>query len=214
MKEEKLISILIPTLSQGSQKGHFVKLEKLLTEYLPNQVYDNYEALVFCDGKNLRVKRMIEDIKDPKIRYFSTSKTLAKWGHPQTRLGINVAQGKYFVRLNDDNIPYQNYLSILAKGFKQNIDVVYARVVFMGEARLNHSYTFRKSKNYVLPQDKKGKINEMNIDCMNYMVKTKIAKKYIKFWNDDFAADWNFINKIKKEGCKFKFIDKIIGEKH
>ncbi|MBD3248793.1 hypothetical protein GF336_01995 [Candidatus Woesearchaeota archaeon] len=62
-------------------------------------------------------------------------------------------------------------------------------------------------------KDDDGIIKPKNIDCMNYMVKMDLAKKYVDSWDNSFAADWFFIEKLLKENVKYKFIDKLIGVK-
>ena len=68
-------------------------------------------------------------------------------------------------------------------------------------------------KAFVIPRDKNGAIKHGNIDCMNFMVRADLAKKYVNSWNDEFAADWFFIERLLQEGVKFKFIDRIIADK-
>jgi cellulose synthase/poly-beta-1,6-N-acetylglucosamine synthase-like glycosyltransferase len=219
---DDLISIIIPTLSKGIQKDHFFKLKDLLSKYLPSQTYSNYEAIVISDGKNEKVKKFIESMKDKRIRFFESEET-RKWGHPQTRLGIRLARGNFFVRMNDDNVPFNNYLQVLRRGFEKNIGVVYARVFFKGDAYKRHNssfnYIFRLINfikfgySFVLPQDIYGILRPRNIDCMNYMVDMKLARKYVDYYSDSFDADWLFLKHLLNLGVAVKFIDKVIGEK-
>ncbi|MBD3248796.1 glycosyltransferase [Candidatus Woesearchaeota archaeon] len=219
---DKKVSIIIPTLSKGNQADHFFKLKKLLIKYLPNQTYHNYEAIVLCDGSNPKVENMVKSLKDRRIRLFISEKTLGFWGHPLTRKGIELAKGDYFVRMNDDNIPYKNYLAELVEGFREDIGVVYGRVVYKETALKAHGNNFigKKSRGipnnmctFTIPRDKSGKILRTNIDCMCYLVKINLAKKYVDSWDNSFAADWFFIEKLLNEGVKYKFIDKLIGVK-
>jgi cellulose synthase/poly-beta-1,6-N-acetylglucosamine synthase-like glycosyltransferase len=212
LKGDNKVSILIPTLSKGKQADHLPKLKKLLSTYLPQQTFNHYEALVYCDGRNEMVEAMVKSLCDDRIKIFYTDNTLAKWGHPQTRMGITLATGEYFVRLNDDNKPYKNYIQSLVSGFDQKIGVVYGRVIYKGDARKAHDSSLMKS--FVIPGDREGGLRITNIDCMNYMVKTDLAKKYVEHWNDKFEADWFFIEAMLLDGIKAKFIDRIIGDKY
>jgi hypothetical protein len=205
------VSIIIPTLSRGVQADHLSKLEVLLKEYLPKQTHENYEAIVYCDGPNKMVEDMVVSLKDRRIKVFSTDVTLGKWGHPQTRLGIQEAVGTFFVRMNDDNKPYNNYLQTLVNGFDGEGDIVYGRVVYKGEARMVHGSSLIGS--FILPADRAGTLRFRNIDCMNYMVKMELAKSYVKHWDDRYAADWFFLEALLNNGVKAKFCDVIIGEK-
>jgi hypothetical protein len=210
VKNEK-VSIIVPTLSKGKQADHLPKLKILLSEYLPNQSHKNYETLVFCDGPNQMVEEMVKSLNDNRIKVYSTDKTIGKWGHPQTRMGILAATGSFFVRMNDDNKPYKNYLQILANGFDQEIGIVYGRVIYKGDAR--RVYNSALVNSFLVPGDTEGALRFKNIDCMNYIVRMDLAKKFVNNWNDDFAADWFFIEALLKDGVKAKFIDNIVGEK-
>ena len=205
------ISIVVPTLCRGEQADHLPKLKKLLAEYLPKQSYKNYEAIVFCDGRNERVEAMVASLKDNRIKVCFTEKAEGKWGHPRTRLGIARATGEYFVRMNDDNKPYEHYLETLLSGFDNEAGITYGRVVFRGTARMYHRRSFKSF--FIIPGDKAGVLRVANIDCMNYMVKMDLAKKYVDRWNDEFCADWSFLEGIVAHGHRAKFIDEIIGEK-
>ena len=87
----------------------------------------------------------------------------------------------------------------------------HGRVIFNGAARVYHYSSLANS--FVVPGDKNGELRFCNIDCMCFMTRMELAKKYIKYWDDTFAADWLFISTLSKNGVKTKFIDKIIGEK-
>jgi hypothetical protein len=208
---DKKISIIIPTLSQGIQADHLPKLETLLKEYLPRQSHENYEAIVYCDGQNKMVEDMVSSLKDRRIKVCATDMTLGKWGHPQTRMGILEAEGDFFVRMNDDNKPYENYLQTLVNGFDGEAGIAYGRIIYKGEARRVHGSSLIRS--FVLPADKAGILRIQNIDCMNYMVEMNLAKSYVSYWDDRYAADWFFLEALLNNGIKSKFCDVIIGEK-
>ncbi len=205
------VSIVIPTLSKNGQADHLLKLRKLLSDYLPNQRYDNYEAIVYCDGPNMMVKDMILSLNDSRVKFFHTDSTIGLWGHPQTRMGIVAGSGSFFVRMNDDNKPSKNYLETLISGFDHDIGIVYGRVVYKGEARNVHYTSLETS--FIIPGDRNGTLREKNIDCMNYMVRMNLAKAYVKCWNDSYSADWFFIEALLRDGIKTRFRNVIIGEK-
>lgn len=205
------ISIIIPTLSKDSQADHLPKLKQLLSEYLPNQEYNNYEALVYCDGFNPLVEKMVAILGDNRIKVYATDCTIGKLGHPQTRMGIAIASGDFFVRMNDDNKPYKNYLHTLISSFDEESGITYGRIIYKGEAKKAHNGSLKYS--YVIPGDKKGLLKRGNVDCMNYMIKMDVAKKYMDYWHDDYAADWHFLEALLNNDIKAKFIDRIIGEK-
>lgn len=171
--------------------------------------YSQIEAIL--NSMNEMLERMVNCLNDNRVKVLSSEKTLGKWGHPQTRAGITLGEGDYFVRMNDDNKPYPWYLETLLVEFSKEVDVTYGRVNFTDRARKDHGPSLRSS--YLIPQDTAGRLAFTNIDCMNYMVRMKIAKKYSNSWDDTFGADWAFVAALIKNGCKFKFVDRIIGEK-
>jgi len=218
-----LISVNIPTLAQGSQKDHLITLKRLLSEYLPQQTYPHYEAIVYCDGPNEEVNKMVGLLKDKRIKLYSSERTLSLIGHPQTREGIKRAEGDYLVRMNDDNNPFPLYLETLLGGFDEDVGVVYGRVVFKGAARRQHGNVFTNKfhrqipndlKAFILPRDHKHSVKHTNIDCMNYMVRMDLAKKLVDAWSDEFHADWLFLEALIKTGASMKFIDQLLGAKH
>jgi len=218
----EMVSLIIPTLCQGEQADHLPMLRRLLTRYLPEQTYSNFEAIVCCEGPNEAVRDLVREAKDPRIRFHASDEVLGHSGHPQTRRGIKVAAGDYFVRMNDDNRPYPNYLEDLVGGFEPGDDVVYGRVIFGGQARRYHDYCFvptshlgvRNELNaFILPRDKAAVLRETNVDCMSYMVRMPLAQSAINYWTDDYAADWKFIASVVEDGACARFVDVVLGEK-
>ena len=209
---QKKISIIIPTLSKDEHAGHLPMLKRLLSVYLTRQSHKNYEALVYCDGPNQKVEKMVSSLNDPRISVYSTDTTIGKWGHPQTRMGIEKAAGDFFVRMNDDNKPYRHYLQTLINGFDRDTGVVYGRIIYKGEARRAHDVGMWRS--FIKPSDKDGTLRKNNLDCMNYMVRSELAKQYVSSWNDNFDADWRFLEAMLKNGVRVRFVDRIIGEKY
>lgn len=209
-EQERLkVSLVIPTLCRGAQADHFQKLRRLLAEYLPRQTYQNYEALVCCDGPNPQVEAMAASLSDPRIKVMATEISTQKWGHPQTRLGIEKASGDFFVRMNDDNHPYRDYLQTLLSGFEPEIGIVYGRVLFQEPSRSRYC---RKKKSFLIP-DGAAAPRFGNIDCMNYAVRMGLAKKFLSAWTDNHAADWDFLDALLRAGVKTRFIETLLGEK-
>ena len=221
-----LVSIIIPVPGENCQpnslKQYYLSgLKRLLRDHLPGQTHKNYEAIVYCDGPNKEIESLVNCLRDQRVKVHTLEKYTGLFGHPQTRKGIMAAKGDLFVRMNCDNRPYPEYLEVLVNGFDDDIGIVYGRTVFKGKARRDHEVNFsdkyrgisNEMRAFIIPRDKRGLLKETNIDCMNYMVKTDLARKYSNAWNDDFAADWFFIERLLQEGTKARFIDRLIGEK-
>lgn len=211
--QRKLVSVLIPTLAKGAHAGRLATLKALLGQHLPAQSHPDYEAIVYCDGRNDDVVRMVDELADSRIRVYATADTdKSAWGHPQTRRGIDVARGEYFVRINDDNQPHPEYLRTLLQGFSEDAGISYARVVFRGEARKVYSYLLRGS--YVIPRDRFGVLENGNIDCLCYMVRIEVARRYREYWGDVYAADWRFIEAMLADGVKANYVNRLIAAKY
>ena len=221
-----LVSIVIPTLCAGPHAGRLAGLERLLSRDLPAQTHRAYEALVVCDGPNPAVARMIAHLGDRRIGYHATATRSGRWGHPATRMGLQIATGAFFVRMNDDNRPFPDYLASLLSGFAAGstpdasdasevpIDVSYARVVFGNEARRFWEPYFRHRWSYVLPSDRKAHLHSDNIDCMNVMVRMAAAKAHRDAWDDAIDADWHFLEAVLREGHGAAFVDRLVGRKN
>ena len=145
------------------------------------------------------------------MRVLETPQTLGLWGHPQTRAGIELGTGKFFVRMNDDNKPYAHYLESLIGAFDEATGIVYARVLFKGDAR--YAYADFLQRSFLIPADPAGTLANGNIDCMCYAVRMDVAKQYAQSWGDMYAADWRFIQGMLAGGVRAKFVDTLVGEK-
>ena len=224
---QKLVSIIVPVPGEGilklsEERYYYRGLRRLLTRYLPRQTHTNFEVLVYCDGPNTAVKRLIETLGDARIQYLELERSTGLYGHPQTRQGFMRAKGEFVVRMNCDNVPYATYLELLLSGFNDATDLVYARVVFSGKARLRYFVLFIETEKYgiinelgsfLLPRDTGGIVRFSNISCMNYMVRTGIARKFAESWTDQYEADWFFIERLLRENISYTFIDALIGKK-
>lgn len=211
--QQSMVSLIVPTLCKGHQANRIVSLRKLLQKYLPDQVYANFEVVVISDGPNAAVESLVEEIGDPRISYRSTSETSGFGGLPETKLGFEMCRGEYCLRMNDDNEPYPNYLAALLGGFEQGIDFVYARVVFKDEARSFWRSHFAGMSSYILPNDKAGTIHANNVDWMNFMFRTNVARRHGDSMCRSPYGDWEFITELLAHDVPGRFIDRLIGNK-
>lgn len=211
--QRQLVSIVIPTLARGQHAGRLATLKALLAEHLPAQTHQNYEAIVYCDGHNDNVERMVAELDDARVHVYATDDTVeSSWGHPQTRLGIDAAQGDYFVRINDDNKPYPDYLRTLLQGFPGDTGISYARVIFKGDARRAYSCLLHGS--FVIPRDHSGVLENGNIDCLCYMVRMDLTRRYRDYWGDMYAADWRFLEVMLAAGVKANYTNRLVADKY
>jgi glycosyltransferase involved in cell wall biosynthesis len=213
MTQQPLVSLIVPTLCRDHQANRIVSLRKLLEHYLPEQVYSNFEVIVISDGPNAAVERLVDEVEDPRMRYRSTAETSGFGGLPETRLGFEICKGEYCLRMNDDNEPYPNYLAALLSGFQPEIDFVYARVIFSDEARGFWRSHFAGMTSYILPNDKAGTIHANNVDWMNFMFRTTVARRHGESMCRSMYGDWEFITELLAHDVPGRFIDRLVGHK-
>lgn len=208
-----LVSIVIPTLCKDNHAHRIADLRDLLYKYLPAQTYSNYEAIVISDGPNVLVQSLVEELNDPRLHYLCTAQTSGFGGLPETSLGFEVCKGKFCLRMNDDNRPYRNYLAALLSGFDDDVDFVYARVVFSGEARTFWCSHFAGMTSYILPNDKAGTIHANNVDWMNFMFRACVARMHREAMCRSWHGDWAFISELLAQQVSGRFVDRLVGHK-
>ena len=213
LSEDVLISLVVPTLCKDQHAHRIVSLRALLSDYLPRQTYAHYEALIVSDGPNAIVEALVQEIGDSRLSYHHTEQTTGFGGLPETRLGFDMCSGTYCVRMNDDNQPYPNYLEALLSGFDSNVDFVYGRVIFSGEARKFWRSYFSGMSSYILPNDRDGVIHANNIDWMSFMFRTEVARRHGESMCRSVYGDWEFITELLNHKVPGRFVDRLVGHK-
>jgi len=192
-KEElKKFSIIIPTYKRQELLNRAINSVK-------NQKYKNYEAIVCSDGYSEEDEQCVLNTKDSRFSYsFIEKKDVENWGHSQRNAVISKCKSDYTIWLDDDNIIEEDYLSYAHNEiYNQN----YGMLIF----KINHNISG------IIP--KNNKVEYEDIDTLNAMVKTEIAKKIT--WASFYTADFYFIKKVEeyclKNDLKIGFFEKIIG---
>lgn len=206
------VSVIVPSLAKGIHADRLPKLIALLND-LCEQTLPPSEVLVGFDGENATAAKAIKSLGLPHVRCFHSPYSGA-WGHPQTRLGIEMATGSLVVRLNDDNLPGPNYLRVLADQFlAPDVDISIARVIFAGEARHRWADHFGDMTSFVLPPRRLRRIDSDSIDCMNFMVRRELALRFVDDWSNEIDGDWKFLESLLRSGARWTYDRRIIGRK-
>lgn len=71
-------------------------------ESILNQTYKDFEFLIFNDGSTDNSMEIIESFKDPRIKFFNSSKNYGLIKHLNE--GIKLANGEYIARMDADDI--------------------------------------------------------------------------------------------------------------
>lgn len=113
---------------------------------LVNQDYTNWELILIDDGSKDNTIRFAKRFGDKRIRVFSDGQNL---GLPE-RLNqtITMGQGKYFARMDGDDIAYPERLKTQVNYLEKHpeIDLVGSRIIiFNRQGRSLGSYPFRQT---------------------------------------------------------------------
>ena len=114
MNNQPLVSIGLSVYNAGEA------LRSALRSIL-NQTYSNWELLLIDDGSTDETSSVISAIKDPRIRYFSDG--INKGLSARLNQAVNLAEGKYFARMDSDDISYPERLARQVEFLEKNIDV-------------------------------------------------------------------------------------------
>lgn len=187
----KKFSIIVPTYKRTEI------LNRALNS-IKNQTYKDYEVIVCSDGYSREDEMCVDNFKDDRFTYRYINKSDQKnWGHMQRNEMIKFCKGDYTIWLDDDNIIYPDYLE-----YANNIiDRDYGMLIF----KINHNYVG------LIPKDIGVVLGE--IDTLNVMIKTDIAKSFK--WLMQYDADYYFIKECERyclqTGIPIRYLDKIIG---
>jgi GT2 family glycosyltransferase len=105
-KNAPLVSIILITYRDQRH------LKKLLPILKQNTNYPNYEIILIDNANPERIEKWIKK-GYPEIQYYRLEKNLG-FGRANN-IGMKYANGKYFVFLNTDTLPQQNWLNALVE---------------------------------------------------------------------------------------------------
>ena len=113
---------------------------------LINQDYTNWELIIIDDGSKDNTIRLAKRFGDKRIRVFSDGQNL---GLPERlNQAVGMGQGKYFARMDGDDIAFPDRLKIQANFLEKHpeVDLVGSRIIiFNGQGRPLGSYPFRQT---------------------------------------------------------------------
>ncbi|AVR43843.1 hypothetical protein C7S20_00340 [Christiangramia fulva] len=122
MKEEVLISIIIPTYNRGSLIG--ATLDSILS-----QTYENWECIVVDDGSIDYTKELLElySCKDSRIKYLERPEKKRKGANACRNFGFSRSSGDYILWFDSDDIMTIDYFKKAIEKIKteSNLDFVF-----------------------------------------------------------------------------------------
>ncbi len=194
------ISIITPTYQRHAW------LISCIEQVKNQDVQDLCEHIVVSDGLDDQVVKIC---KHYNIRYKCIDKEQnngTSKGHKARDVGIEMANGEYIVLWDDDNIYYRTALSTFLKQVK-DYDMIVCNINY--RVRRQEQYLY-----YTMPKNWVGSFVKSDIDTMNVMLKSNLAKKAKWTESDDYAGDFYWFKKLEQLGASIGFSDVFVGIKN
>jgi len=196
-------TIIIPAYANDGHpksKYHFAEVGGMIKnaiESVYNQRYINFEILVCSDGDNEKIKELVEDYEDPRIKYHFVEHEGEIGGCRSQNEMMQIAEKDLIIHLDQDNTIYRNCFFRILEEWDDETGLL----IF----RINHQVG-------IIPVGEK--IEHRNIDLLNGATKTSIAKQ-CEMANIAPSADSRYYKQAEEickiEGYKVKFIKDILG---
>ena len=165
----------------------------------------NFEAIVISDGE-------LPDCAELKTTYdcyyplelLEDKEPKHLWGHPQTAEAIKRMKGKWFIRINDDNIVYPQFTRVIQMhGNKASSSILIWRVYFANQMPPD-------GRPLILPTILPPRYGA--IDMLNFAIRSDLAKA-VGFPFRSHGSDWEFLSAcLQQSHGKYDFIPEILGE--
>lgn len=199
------VSVIIPTYNRGS-------IIKDSIESVLNQDYKNFEIIIVNDGGDDRVKSVIDQLDDSRIKYMK----IPHYGLAGAlNAGLKEAGGEYISYLDDDDIYYPDHLSTLLETSKRtNKEFVYAksRVVHGFRDEKGCFVPVKESRTHTFQYSKSRLAEYLGISVINVLHKRALINK-IDFFNAElpWSMDWDLWMRMSDIHEPY-FVDKWTAE--
>lgn len=199
MKKENIeVTVLMSVYKEKSEEI------KEAIESILQQSFKNFEFLIIDDGQEERIQRVIREYNDPRIKLIVNSSNigLAK----SLNKGIEIAKGKYIVRMDADDISYPNRI-------KKQLDFINKNpqyAVIAGKAHIfdeNGIYGTSKSSGKV---EKKQLVKGTPFIHPTMLIKKECIKQIGGYPNYRRAQDYAMIMKMYSNGFKGYIMDDVL----
>lgn len=119
-----IVSIIVPTHNRA-------KFLKLAVESVLAQTFSDWELIVVDDGSSDNTRQIVESVQDHRLRYLyqeSSERSAAR------NFGVRIAQGKFLVFLDDDDLLRADMIQRALKEFENpEVAVVYSALKLIDE---------------------------------------------------------------------------------
>jgi glycosyltransferase involved in cell wall biosynthesis len=125
MNNSPLVSVIVTCFN----KGNYIKET---SESILAQTYPNFEIVIVNDGSTDNSKKVLDEIKDPKVKVYHTSN---KGVVAARNTAVLNSYGKYILPVDGDDLISVSYLEEAVDIMEKNINagIVYCDVELFGE---------------------------------------------------------------------------------
>lgn len=156
------------------------------------------EHIVVSDGGDERAKAMAEHFG---ARYLELEQHQGGWGAYGNDAGVQLAQGKYVVFWNDDNMYYPHALASLYAA---------ANGADIGICQAVH---WQGSRNEIIPKAWHGQFVSGDVDAMCVCVRRELA--ILESWGGEpvpYDVDFHWLIRLQRRDAVIRFVPVVIGE--
>jgi glycosyltransferase involved in cell wall biosynthesis len=186
MKKSTPISVLMPAYNAEEYIDDAI-------QSILNQSFRDFEFLIINDGSNDRTEQIILENSDTRIKYHKNDKNLGLI--KSLNLGFKIAQGKYIVRMDADDISAPNRLYKQYE-FMENND----EVGLLGTWFTSFNETQQKTSKYPLKHDDicLKQLFKIQLCHGTSMIRKSILTKFQLEFNSKFvhAEDFELFTRI------------------
>jgi ribosomal protein S16 len=205
---EPLVSFLIPT---------YTSYETLRDVALPSilgQTYSNLEVIVVGDAAPPETARAIEEVGDPRVRYFNNTirgpypeDPAKRWyvvGTPPTDKALALVRGRWITVLGDDDAIRPDHTESLLSTAK--------------EGRLEHCYGLQQVN---FAEGEPLTLGKFPPELGEWGLQSAIYHSGLRFIESELSDaiyeepnDWSMCRRMLRAGVRTGMIDKVVVDKH
>lgn len=194
----KMITIIMSTYNTEE------KILRQSIESILNQTYKNFEFIIINDGGNLD-RKIINEYTDKRIKIIDHENNK---GLPTSlNEGIQLANGKYIVRMDSDDIAKKNRLEIQLKYMEKNMDT---DICGMFAKKIGERNDYSLTPLYAKEEIKCQLLFKTMLIHPTVMIRTEFLKKNNLKYNEEFkyAQDFEFWSRCI-EKCNIAIIPRV-----
>lgn len=203
---EPLVSVRIATYNRGR-----TLVERAIASVL-RQTYKKFEIVVIGDYCTDETERLIQSLRDPRIRFYNLWERTRYPENPASRwqvagalpmnYGAQLARGEWIAPLDDDDEFSEDHLEVLLRAcLKSQWEFVYGKVEMEVEP----------GKWYLVGQYPPIHANICHLSVL-YHANLRLFELDVEAWILDEPGDWNLWRRMKAAGVKMGFVDQVVGK--